>query len=49
MVAVIISPCSRRKRTTSAAVRFSFGAKSCADEPRSMMTVPSGTGALLLV
>ena len=45
MVAVIISPCWSRKRTTSAAVRFSLGANSCADEPRSTTIVPSGTGA----
>jgi hypothetical protein len=47
MVAVTISPCSNKKRTTSAGVRFNFGANSCADAPRSMMMVPSGTGALL--
>ena len=45
MVAVTISPCWSRKRTTSAAVRFSFGPYSCGEAPRSMMTVPSGTGA----
>jgi hypothetical protein len=32
---------------TSAVVRLSFGAYSCADEPRSTMIVPSGTGAVL--
>ena len=31
MVAVTISPCWRRKRTTSAAVRFSLGPNSCGD------------------
>ena len=34
---------------TSAALRFSLGAKSWADPPRSMTIVPSGTGALLFV
>ena len=34
---------------TSADVRFSFGPNSCADTPRSMTTVPSGTGASLRV
>jgi len=46
-VAVTISPCSSKNRTTSAAVRFSFGANSCAELPRSMTTIPSGTGAEL--
>ena len=49
MVAVTISPFCMRKRMTSAALRFSLGANSCADTPRSMTIVPSGTGALLLV
>lgn len=47
MVAVTISPCSSKKRTTSTAPRLSFGANSCADEPRSTTMGPSGTGALL--
>jgi len=38
-----------RNRTTSADVRFSLGANSWADTPRSMMTVPVGTGASELV
>jgi hypothetical protein len=45
MVAVTISPFWSRKRMTSAAVRFSLGANSWADTPRSTMMVPSGTGA----
>jgi hypothetical protein len=45
MVAVTISPCWRRKRTTSAADRLSFGPTSFAVDPRSMMTSPSGMGA----
>ena len=49
IVAVTISPLLSRKRTTSADVRFSFGPNSCADTPRSMTTVPSGTGASLRV
>ena len=39
-VAVTISPCWSRKRTTSAAVRFSLGPMSWAVEPRSMMISP---------
>ena len=46
IVAVTISPCWNRKRTTSPALRLSFGPRSCAVEPRSMMTSPSGIGAL---
>ena len=49
IVAVIISPLLSRKRITSADVRFSLGPNSCADTPRSMTTVPSGTGASLRV
>ena len=49
IVAVIISPLFSRKRITSADVRFSFGPNSWADTPRSMTTVPSGTGASLRV
>ena len=49
IVAVTISPLLSRKRTTSADVRFSFGPNSWADTPRSMTTVPSGTGASLRV
>jgi uncharacterized membrane protein len=49
IVAVIISPLLSRKRMTSAAVRFSLGANSWADTPRSTMMVPSGTGALVAV
>jgi head-tail adaptor len=45
MVAVTISPWVSKKRTTSAALRLSLGASSCAVEPRSIMTSPSGTGA----
>ena len=45
MVAVTISPCCSRKRTTSAAERLSLGPTSWAVEPRSMMTSPSGTAA----
>ena len=45
-VAVTISPCCIRKRTTSAAVRFRRGPRSCGVEPRSMTITPSGTGAL---
>jgi hypothetical protein len=45
MVAVTISPCWSRKRTTSAALRLSLGPSSWAVEPRSTMTSPSGTGA----
>ena len=44
-VAVTISPSCMRKRTTSAAVRFSLGPSSCGVELRSMTTSPSGTGA----
>ena len=44
-MAVTISPFCSRYRMTSAAVRFSFGANSWADTPRSTMIVPSGTGA----
>ena len=44
-VAVTISPCCSRKRTTSAAVRFSLGPSSWGVAPRSMTIVPSGTGA----
>ena len=44
-VAVTISPCCMRKRTTSAAVRFSLGPSSCGVEARSTTMVPSGTGA----
>jgi hypothetical protein len=46
---VIISPLLRRNRTTSADVRLSLGPNSCADTPRSMTIVPSGTGASLRV
>jgi hypothetical protein len=46
IVAVTISPCWRRKRTTSAAERLSFGPRSLAVEARSMMISPCGTGAL---
>jgi hypothetical protein len=46
MVAVTISPCWSRKRTTSAAERLSFGPRSLAVEPRSMMISPSWIGAL---
>jgi hypothetical protein len=49
MVAVTISPLLRRKRMTSADVRFSLGPNSWAETPRSMTTVPSGTGASLRV
>ena len=49
IVAVTISPLLSRKRTTSAAVRFSFGPNSWADTPRSIDDVPSGTGASLRV
>ena len=49
IVAVTISPFCIRKRITSAALRFSFGANSCAETPRSTTIVPSGTGALLAV
>jgi len=45
IVAVTISPCCSRKRTTSAAVRFSLGPTSWAVDPRSTTTSPSGTGA----
>ena len=45
-VAVTISPCRSRKRTTSPAERLSLGPTSWAVEPRSMMISPSGTGAL---
>ena len=44
-VAVTISPICMRKRTTSAAVRLSFGPSSWGVEERSMTTSPSGTGA----
>ncbi len=44
-VAVTISPCWSRKRTTSAAVRFSLGPSSWGDDDRSTTRVPSGTGA----
>src|SRR5580693_811636 len=45
--AVMISPCKKRNRMMSAALRFNFGPTSFAVEPRSMMTSPSGTGRLL--
>src|SRR5579863_8720359 len=45
--AVMISPCKKRKRMMSAALRLSFGPTSLAVEPRSMITSPSGTGRLL--
>ena len=45
-VAMTISPCSSRKRTMSPALRLSLGPRSRAVEPRSMMTSPSGTGAV---
>src|SRR5580704_5582947 len=45
--AVMISPCKKRKRMMSAALRFNLGPTSFAVEPRSMMTSPSGTGRLL--
>ena len=44
-VAVTISPCCMRKRTTSAAVRFSLGPSSWGVEARSMTMTPSGTAA----
>ena len=44
-VAVTISPICMRKRTTSAAVRFSLGPSSCGVDDRSSTTSPSGTGA----
>jgi hypothetical protein len=44
-VAVTISPCWSRNRSTSAGVRFSLGAMSWAVEPRSMTISPSGIGA----
>ncbi len=45
-VAVTISPCCIRKRTTSAAVRFSFGPSSCGASSRARRRPsPSGTGA----
>ena len=42
-----ISPCKKRNRIMSAALRLSLGPTSLAVEPRSMMISPSGTGALL--
>ncbi len=45
-VAVTISPCSMRKRTTSAAVRLNLGPSSWGVEARSTTTSPVGTGAL---
>ena len=45
-VAVTISPCSMRKRTTSAAVRLNLGPSSCAVDERSTTTSPAGMGAL---
>ena len=45
-VAMTISPCRSRKRTMSPALRLSLGPRSRAVEPRSMMTSPSGTGAV---
>ncbi|NBY45018.1 MAG: hypothetical protein EBQ64_03415 [Acidimicrobiia bacterium] len=47
IVAVTISPCSSKKRTTSAGVRFNFGANSCDEQPRSITTMPSGGGVAL--
>ena len=44
-VAITISPCCSRKRTTSAAVRFSFGPSCWGVESRSTTISPSGTGA----
>jgi hypothetical protein len=45
-VAVTISPWRSRKRMTSPADRLSFGPRSRAVDPRSMMTSASGTGAV---
>ena len=42
-VAVTISPCSIKNLITSADVRFSFGAISCAVLCLSKRTIPSGT------